>query len=118
MRKGSTAVNVPLGVCKEHTRKFPLSWFAAVPFIVMGRLLGLELKEVAAQIAIAAAVAGYNDLRQVDCVAVSQCGREGTLYGTSSSSNNVVSPCADTLKVNVDAAYKETSNRSGIGSVI
>ncbi|MBA0554410.1 hypothetical protein Golob_013516 [Gossypium lobatum] len=80
-----TAVNVPLGVWKEHTRKFPLSWFAAVPFIVMGRLLALELKEVAAQIAIAAAVAGYNDLRQVDCVAVSQCGREGTLYGTSSS---------------------------------
>lgn len=32
-----TAVNVPLGVRKEHTRKFPLSWFAAVPFIVMVR---------------------------------------------------------------------------------
>ncbi|XVF52241.1 hypothetical protein PTKIN_Ptkin05aG0003300 [Pterospermum kingtungense] len=127
------AANVPLGVWKEHTKKFSLSWFAAVhaavPFIAMlrksvlmpktamaltigasilGQVIGsraerhrlkavAEREKVAAQTAIAAAVAGYNDLIQVNAVTVSHCGREGTVWGTipakedrpSSSSNNV-----------------------------
>ncbi|XVE99953.1 hypothetical protein REPUB_Repub03eG0244400 [Reevesia pubescens] len=125
--------NVPLGVWREHTKKFSLSWFAAVhaavPFIAMlrksvlmpktamaltigasilGQVIGsraerhrlkavAEREKVAAQTAIAAAVAGYNDLSQVDSVTVSHCGREGTIWGPipvkagrpSSSSNNV-----------------------------
>ncbi|XP_050375665.1 uncharacterized protein LOC126793247, partial [Argentina anserina] len=31
------AANIPLGMWKEHTTKFSLSWFAAVPFIAMLR---------------------------------------------------------------------------------
>lgn len=46
------AVNVPLGVWKEHTRKFSLSWFAAVhaavPFIAMLRKSVVMPKEAMA----------------------------------------------------------------------
>lgn len=40
-----------------------------------------ERENVAAQTAIAAAVAGYKDLSHVDTVTVSHCGREGTIWG-------------------------------------
>ncbi|OMO93570.1 hypothetical protein COLO4_16838 [Corchorus olitorius] len=112
------AVNVPLGVWREHTEKFSLSWFAAVhaavPFIAMlrksvlmpktamaltigasilGQVIGsraeryrlktvLEREKMPAQTAITAALAGHNDLSQVDCVPASHsCGREGTSWG-------------------------------------
>lgn len=46
------AVNVPLGIWKEHTRKFSLSWFAAVhaavPFIAMLRKSVVMPKEAMA----------------------------------------------------------------------
>ncbi|KAK6263418.1 hypothetical protein QUC31_009234 [Theobroma cacao] len=117
------AANVPLGVWKEHTEKFSLSWFAAVhaavPFIAMfrksvlipktamaltitasilGQVIGsraerhrlkavAEREKMAAQTAIDVAVAGYNDLSQVDY----HCGREVPVKAgrPSSSSNNV-----------------------------
>ncbi|KAE8693180.1 hypothetical protein F3Y22_tig00110816pilonHSYRG00048 [Hibiscus syriacus] len=56
-----------------------------------------EREKVAAETAIAASVAEYNDLSQVDPFTVSHCGREGTIWGPnpvkagrpSASSNNV-----------------------------
>ncbi|KAK9277210.1 hypothetical protein L1049_006749 [Liquidambar formosana] len=55
------AVNVPLGVWKEHTRKFSLSWFAAVhasvPFIAMLRKSVLMPKKAMA-FTIAASILG------------------------------------------------------------
>ncbi|XP_044465856.1 uncharacterized protein LOC123196037 isoform X2 [Mangifera indica] len=102
------AVNVPLGVWKEHTQKFSLSWFAAVhaavPFIAMlrksvvmpktamvltigasilGQVIGSraerqrlkavsERDRVAAQTAIAAAVAAYSP-KHVDGTTGNHC---------------------------------------------
>ncbi|XP_031266703.1 uncharacterized protein LOC116125130 [Pistacia vera] len=108
------AVNVPLGVWKEHTQKFSLSWFAAVhaavPFIAMlrksvampkmamvltigasilGQVIGsraerqrlkavMERDRVAAQTAIAAAVAAYSP-NQVDGTTANHCSRVGIM---------------------------------------
>lgn len=105
------AVNVPLGMWKEHTEKFSLSWFAAVhaavPFIAMlrksvlmpktamaltigasilGQVIGsraeryrlktvAERKNLRAQTAIAAAVAGYIPSQGRDNTG-SHCGTE------------------------------------------
>ncbi|KAK6947318.1 hypothetical protein RJ641_000791 [Dillenia turbinata] len=55
------AVNVPLGIWREHTRKFSLSWFtavhAAVPFIAMLRKSVL-MPKTAMALTIAASVVG------------------------------------------------------------
>ncbi|KAK6934885.1 hypothetical protein RJ641_035040 [Dillenia turbinata] len=55
------AVNVPLGIWREHTRKFSLSWFtavhAAVPFIAMLRKSVL-MPKTAMALTIAASVLG------------------------------------------------------------
>ncbi|XP_015897337.3 uncharacterized protein LOC107430977 [Ziziphus jujuba] len=55
------AVNVPLGVWKEHTKKFSLSWFAAihaaVPFIAMLRKSVL-MPKTAMALTIAASILG------------------------------------------------------------
>ena len=54
-------VNIPLGVWREHTRKFSWQWFVAVhasiPFIIALRI-GLKLHPIAIPINIAAAVLG------------------------------------------------------------
>ncbi|KAJ9134952.1 hypothetical protein P3X46_032188 [Hevea brasiliensis] len=126
------AANVPLGVWKEHTKKFSLSWFAAVhaavPFIAMlrksvvmpktamaltigasilGQVIGsraerhrlkaaAERNSIAAQTAIAAALAGYSST-QVGSITGGHCGTEGMTWdplyikaaGPTSSSNDV-----------------------------
>ncbi|KAK8497042.1 hypothetical protein V6N11_050866 [Hibiscus sabdariffa] len=100
------AANVPLGVWREHTKKFSVSWFvavhAAVPFIAMlrksvlmpktamaltigasilGQVIGSRAErhrlKVVAETAISAAMAESEDLSQ----AVSHCGREVTIWG-------------------------------------
>jgi len=54
-------VNIPLGVWREHTKKFSLQWIvaihASIPLIIALRI-GLHLHPVAIPINIAAAVLG------------------------------------------------------------
>jgi len=54
-------VNIPLGIWREHTRKFSWQWFvaihASIPFIIALRI-GLQLHPIAIPVNIAAAVLG------------------------------------------------------------
>lgn len=85
------ALNVPLGMWKEHTKKFSLSWFAAVhaavPFIAMLRKSVLMPKSAMA-LTIAASILGQvigSRAERIRMKAIAEMGKVTTLTETTSS---------------------------------
>jgi hypothetical protein len=85
------ALNVPLGMWKEHTKKFSLSWFAAVhaavPFIAMLRKSVLMPKS-AMVLTIAASILGQvigSRAERIRMKAIAEMGKVTTLTETMSS---------------------------------
>ncbi|AES95568.1 hypothetical protein MtrunA17_Chr5g0409401 [Medicago truncatula] len=85
------ALNVPLGMWKEHTKKFSLSWFAAVhaavPFIAMLRK-SVRMPKSAMALTIAASILGQvigSRAERIRMKAIAEMGKVTTLTETTSS---------------------------------
>nr|AFK44685.1 unknown [Lotus japonicus] len=88
------ALNVPLGMWKEHTKKFSLSWFAAVhaavPFIAMPRKSVLMPKSAMA-LTIAASILGQvigSRAERIRLKAIAETGKVTTVEASSMTSYN------------------------------
>ncbi|KAB1209902.1 hypothetical protein CJ030_MR6G029293 [Morella rubra] len=87
------AINVPLGMWKEHTQKFSLSWFAAVhaavPFIAMLRK-SVVMPKTAMALTIAASILGQVIGSRAEQLRLKRVAERGRVTGQIVTANEVV----------------------------